>query len=68
MALDMRGECEACHAGLAPGDEAYICVHECTFCPRYAAGFGYACPRCGGEQVRRPRPPRRLAQAPGMAV
>ena len=57
MALEMRPTCERCGLGLAPDGEAFICSYECTFCPGCAAGLGYTCPNCGGEQVR--RPPRR---------
>ena len=56
MTLAMRDHCEHCRAGLARGDEAYICVFECTFCPACTAAMGGICPNCGGELVRRPRP------------
>lgn len=65
MALQMRGECEHCRAGLMPDAEAYICVHECTFCPACADAMQYVCPNCGGELVRRPRP--KPAHASGQA-
>ncbi|MGH8183944.1 MAG: DUF1272 domain-containing protein [Rhodanobacteraceae bacterium] len=56
MALQMRSECERCHAKTPPDDEAYICVHECTFCTDCADSLRHVCPNCGGELVRRPRP------------
>jgi hypothetical protein len=33
MALEMRSDCERCHAALAHSSLAYICSYECTFCP-----------------------------------
>ncbi|MGH8125363.1 MAG: DUF1272 domain-containing protein [Rhodanobacteraceae bacterium] len=56
MALQMRSECERCRAKLTRDGGAYICVHECTFCPECAAAMRNVCPNCGGELVRRPRP------------
>ena len=56
MALEMRGSCERCERALAAHDEAYICTFECTFCADCTAAMGNACPNCGGELVRRPRP------------
>jgi uncharacterized protein len=41
---------------LAPGDEAYICTFECTFCPGCTTAMESVCPNCGGELARRPRP------------
>ena len=55
MALEMRAVCEKCQAGLDPGDLAFICSYECTFCPTCAVSMGQRCPNCGGELVRRPR-------------
>jgi hypothetical protein len=57
VALEMRGSCERCATTLAPdADNAYICVHECTFCGLCAEEMVHICPNCGGELVRRPRP------------
>jgi hypothetical protein len=56
MALEMRSSCERCGTRLAPGDEAYICTFECTWCVVCAGELAYICPNCGGELVRRPRP------------
>jgi hypothetical protein len=56
MTLEMRRVCERCEAALAPTDEAYICIYECTFCPSCANEMAAICPNCGGELVRRPRP------------
>ncbi|MGH8146956.1 MAG: DUF1272 domain-containing protein [Rhodanobacteraceae bacterium] len=56
MALEMRDECEHCHAALARDGEAYICVYECTFCAPCVQQMDGICPNCGGELVRRPRP------------
>jgi hypothetical protein len=55
MSLEMRERCEGCQAPVGPLDLAFICSHECTFCPACAAGLAQRCPRCGGELVRRPR-------------
>lgn len=66
MALQMRDECEHCHAQVTPDGEAFICAFECTFCRDCADSMQHVCPNCGGELVRRPRPnPLRAAgQAP----
>ena len=56
MTLEMRHVCESCGAALAPDDEAYICVFECTYCPACTHAMEAVCPNCGGELARRPRP------------
>ena len=55
MALEMRSQCEHCHAALARDAEACICVYECTFCRECSDGMRHVCPNCGGELVLRPR-------------
>lgn len=55
MSLEMRPTCEECQAPLVPGEAAYICSFECTFCPACSEAMGERCPNCGGELVRRPR-------------
>jgi hypothetical protein len=55
MALEMRASCEKCRLPLAAGDLAFICSHECTYCPACAIGLAQRCPNCAGELVRRPR-------------
>jgi uncharacterized protein len=55
MALELRESCERCDAALTQDAEAYICSHECTFCPSCTAALAAICPNCGGELVRRPR-------------
>jgi uncharacterized protein YciI len=55
MPLEMRTRCESCGNGLAPEGWAYICSHECTFCPACAWGMNHVCPNCGGELLARPR-------------
>jgi hypothetical protein len=62
MALEMRGRCERCDAGLKPDGDARICSYECTFCEACARALEERCPNCGGELVARPR--RRDAVAP----
>lgn len=61
MTLEMRGACERCGAKLAPEEPAWICVHECTFCTNCTEAMQHVCPNCGGELVKRPRPPARHA-------
>ena len=55
MALAMKDDCEICRAPLPPHAEAYICSHECTFCPSCTENRAGICPNCGGELVVRPR-------------
>jgi hypothetical protein len=55
--LEMRAECERCHAPLAASaDNAFICSFECTFCADCRDGeLAGVCPNCGGELLARPR-------------
>jgi hypothetical protein len=53
--LEMREECERCHAALAGDGPARICSFECTFCEACTAELEGTCPNCGGELVPRPR-------------
>ncbi|NMH69409.1 DUF1272 domain-containing protein [Bacillus sp. RO3] len=53
MGLKMKSRCERCEQKLQ--DEAFICVHECTFCSRCADEMAHICPNCHGELVRRPK-------------
>jgi uncharacterized protein len=55
MALEMRNKCEKCMDKLTSVSIAYICVHECTFCPDCTKNMNYICPHCGGELVKRSR-------------
>jgi len=55
MGLQMKTKCEKCDRALAPTDEAYICIYECTFCMDCVHELKNVCPNCGGELVRRPR-------------
>ncbi|MDT9027400.1 MULTISPECIES: DUF1272 domain-containing protein [Rossellomorea] len=55
MGLEMKTDCQACRKILT--DDAYICVHECTFCEDCTAKNDSICPNCSGELVRRPKPP-----------
>lgn len=55
MALEMRTECEACTTPLEQDGDAFICSHECTFCPTCTDSMDKVCPNCGGELVRRPK-------------
>ncbi|HLM32508.1 MAG TPA: DUF1272 domain-containing protein [Gaiellaceae bacterium] len=57
MTLEMRTACERCGQALDASEEAYICTFECTFCSPCTASMDAVCPNCGGELVRRPRPP-----------
>ncbi len=58
MALEMRTECERCHAPLPPDapstGKAYICSYECTFCQQCFTQLAGICPNCGGELAPRP--------------
>lgn len=55
MPLEMRSECEKCHAPLTGDGPARICSYECTFCLKCAEAMKNVCPNCGGELVPRPR-------------
>jgi uncharacterized protein len=59
MSLEMRHECEKCHAELTADGAAMICSYECTFCVACAGAMRDRCPNCGGELV--PRPKRRVS-------
>lgn len=56
MSLQLKSHCERCGQEIGSNDKAYICVYECTFCHACTLWLGFACPNCGGELVRRPRP------------
>lgn len=53
MSLQMKVKCEKCDNNVY--DEAYICVHECTFCYECTSKMAHICPNCSGELVRRPK-------------
>ncbi|MCA0969335.1 DUF1272 domain-containing protein [Halobacillus litoralis] len=53
MSLQMKNTCEACFQSIT--EDAYICVHECTFCAPCTNLMEMVCPNCSGELVRRPR-------------
>ncbi|MGH7591161.1 MAG: DUF1272 domain-containing protein [Gemmatimonadales bacterium] len=55
MPLELRPECERCHASLPPDGVAFICTYECTFCDQCTSAMKNIRPNCGGELVRRPR-------------
>lgn len=66
MPLEMRAECERCHAATPPAGPAWICSYECTFCGACATSLAHQCPNCGGELVGRPRrAPSPTAAGPG---
>ena len=54
MGLAMKQQCESCDAPLAANAAAFICAHECTFCPVCTKEMKHVCPNCGGELVQRP--------------
>jgi hypothetical protein len=51
----MKAACQRCSARLEPGEAAFICSYECTFCPDCQAELKGVCPNCSGELVPRPR-------------
>ncbi len=53
--LEMKAECEKCHAPTPKKGEALICSFECTFCPDCATQMSGVCPNCGGELLARPK-------------
>ncbi|WP_062047385.1 DUF1272 domain-containing protein [Bacillus sp. JCM 19034] len=53
MGLEMKTKCEKC--GITLQTDAYICIHECTFCEACTQEMSNICPNCNGELVRRPR-------------
>ena len=53
--MEYRSECERCHVSLGDRDSAYVCAHECTFCPSCCRRLRFVCPNCSGELVRRAR-------------
>ena len=53
--LEMKPACELCETELPPQSVAYICSHECTFCPGCGEQREHVCPNCGGELAERPR-------------
>jgi hypothetical protein len=55
MSLQMKGECEKCTTALSSQGEAFICSHECTYCPNCYAELKAVCPNCSGELLVRPR-------------
>ncbi|WP_019376588.1 DUF1272 domain-containing protein [Virgibacillus halodenitrificans] len=54
MGLEMKGMCEKCQRIIS--GNAYICIHECTFCEECANEMSCICPNCIGELVKRPKP------------
>ncbi|TXC91094.1 DUF1272 domain-containing protein [Metabacillus litoralis] len=53
MGLEMKNICEKFHDSIR--DDAYICVHECTFCHDCTKKMIFICPNCKGELVKRPK-------------
>ena len=51
----MKISCERCGLTLPADSIAYVCSHECTFCPVCFSNVHGICPHCAGELVRRPR-------------
>lgn len=65
--LELRPNCEACGAALAPDStEAMICTFECTFCRTCVETIlANVCPNCGGGFCPRPiRPKAKLEKNP----
>lgn len=55
MSLKMKTNCEKCSRELKHDSDAYICSHECTFCPQCSKEMNNICPNCMGELVKRPK-------------
>jgi two-component system, LytTR family, sensor kinase len=51
----MKASCEGCGLALPSDSLAYVCSHECTFCPVCSSNMQNLCSHCGGELVRRAR-------------
>ena len=51
----MKASCEGCGLALPADSIAYVCSHECTFCPACFSKTHAICAHCAGELVRRPR-------------
>jgi GNAT superfamily N-acetyltransferase len=62
MSLEMKSRCARCGVALAPDGSAFICSHECTYCPACTTAVS-RCPTCGGELS--PRPRRQVRRAEG---
>lgn len=58
--LALRSRCERCARALERDDRAYICSYECTYCEACFETLERRCSNCGGELVRRPKPPLKL--------
>jgi uncharacterized protein len=52
--LKIKPNCMCCDADIAPGDAAFICSFECTFCANCTVKL-LNCPSCKGELVSRPK-------------
>lgn len=50
----MKNTCDRCYDPIRR--DAYICVHECTFCENCTKESAFICPNCRGELVKRPTP------------
>ncbi|WP_246942504.1 DUF1272 domain-containing protein [Bacillus pinisoli] len=47
---------DSCEKSKIPlNDDAYICVHACTFCDQCTHEMSNICPNCRGKLVRRRR-------------
>lgn len=47
--------CDGCDQHISWVDTAFVCDHECTWCPECAEGYAMVCPNCSGELRKRPR-------------
>lgn len=62
--LEMRKKCEKCTVELHDQSEAYICVHECTYCETCTSEMNHVCMNCNGELVRRPKAGAQIVSCP----
>ncbi|QGQ45326.1 DUF1272 domain-containing protein [Metabacillus sediminilitoris] len=50
MGLEIKDTCDNCIGNIY--GEAYICVHECTFCEGCTLDMFNICPNCNGDLVK----------------
>ena len=51
----MQARCKRCGDRLNAGDEAFACLHACTYCAPCTQALRFRCPNCGGMLLDRRR-------------